>query len=162
MTGSRCRRAGREDLRRCARAGALLLGLGAWTCGGSGGSPAAATQISVGGAYSMAVALVQSDCAGVEVTALPTRVDHAPGATRFQLTHGPVTYTGTLAADGRFTTEPITVTDARGSISSIVLVGQFTTVGFEADATVAEQGPPPCRYVVHWIGTKQGPPNVIP
>jgi hypothetical protein len=109
------------------------------------------------------VALRENDCGSVAVAPLPTRVDHVPGAIRFQLTHGAVTYTGTLSPDGTFTTDPATSSDGRGVTSTLRIEGRFTTGGLEADVTVTQQPPtPPCRYVVHWIGTKQGAPNAIP
>ncbi len=144
----------------------LVLALAPYGCGGGpSATPATPTArvISVGGTYEIAVALRENACGAVEVAPLPTRVDHTPGATRFQLTHGPVTYNGTLSPDGRFTTDPANVTDGRGVTSTLLMDGRFTTGGLEADVTVQQQPPTPaCRYVVHWIGTKQGAPNTLP
>jgi hypothetical protein len=133
--------------------------------GGSGSAPTApsAPVLSVGGDYTTAVALAENTCGPqVTVAPLPTRIEHVPGATQIRLTHG-LTYAGTVAADGAFSTETQTVTDALGA-QSIRVAGRFTRTGFDAQAAVAVQPPSAsaCRYVVQWTGTKQGAPNVIP
>jgi hypothetical protein len=146
--------------------GLLTIALAA--CGGGGSTPAAATPptatvISVGGDYTTAVALGENTCGPqVAVAPLPTRVDHAPGASQIRLTHG-LTYAGTLAADGAFTTDAQTVTDALGA-QTIRIAGRFHRTGFDAVASVSVQPPAAaaCRYAVQWTGTKQGAPNVIP
>ena len=136
------------------------------SCGGGGGggptSTPAGPLIAVGGDYTMAVALSENTCGAVQVAALPTRVEHAPGAMTFRLTHG-LTYTGTLSSDGAFTTDAQTVTDALGA-QTVRVAGRFTRNGLEALASVAVQPPSgaACRYAVQWTGTKQGAPNVIP
>ena len=144
-----------------------LAGLGA--CGGSGGgggTPSGGSSlVAVGGDYAMAVALTENTCGAVTVLPLPTRVEHTPGATDFRLTHGPNTWSGTLAAGGSFATETRTIADGAGGSVAIRIEGRFSTTGLEALATVnalpaAPQ--PACRYVVRWTGTKQGAPNVIP
>ena len=89
---------------------------------------------------------------------LPTSVTHTPGDTRFTLTHGGTTYNGTLSPDGSFRTDSLTVSD-----STIVIEGRFAVQGFDANVAVSvRRSPTNCRYVVHWAGTKQGAPNVIP
>ena len=133
--------------------------------GGSASTPSAPSTpvLSVGGDYTTAVALTENSCGPqVTVAALPTRVEHVAGATQMRLTHG-LTYTGTVAADGAFSTDTQTVTDALGT-QSIRVAGRFTRTGFDAVATVAVQPPTAaaCRYAVQWTGTKQGAPNVIP
>jgi hypothetical protein len=133
--------------------------------GGSGAPPStpSAPVLSVGGDYTTAVALTENTCGPqVTVAPLPTRIDHVPGATQIRLTHG-LTYSGTVAADGAFSTDAQTVTDALGT-QSIRVAGRFTRTGFDAQATVAVQpsAASACRYVVQWTGTKQGAPNVIP
>lgn len=152
---------------RISQGGAIvLLGL-LGACGGGGGgtnptSGPSATLIAVAGDYAMAVALTENTCGAVQVAALPTRVEHTPGATQFRLTHG-LTYAGTLATDGSFTTEAQTVTDPVGA-QTVRVTGRFTRTGLEALASVAVQPPAAaaCRYAVQWTGTKQGAPNVIP
>jgi hypothetical protein len=135
-------------------------------CGGGGGTSAvsgpSATLIAVAGDYTMAVALTDNTCGTVQVAALPTRVEHTPGATQFRLTHG-LTYAGTLANDGSFTTDAQTVTDTVGA-QTVRVTGRFSRTGLEALASVAVQPPAgaACRYAVQWTGTKQGAPNVIP
>jgi hypothetical protein len=136
-------------------------------CGGGGGSVAEPTapRIQVGGQYATAVTLAEDTCGGTSVMPLPTAVAQTPGQTRFTLSHGGTTYNGTLAADGSFRTDSLTVTDAAGAELTIVIEGRFSVQGFDADVTVGVRRAPPaqgCRYVVHWAGTKQGAPNVIP
>lgn len=138
--------------------------ISAAACGGGSAPPTGgSTPISVGGDYTMAVALAESGCPGVMVEPLPTRVQHTPGALQFQLTHGPATYSGTLDAAGGFVTQPRTFNDGV-STQTVSITGHFTRTGFEAVATVDVQTPnaAPCRYVVRWNGTKVGAPNVIP
>lgn len=140
-----------------ALAGIVVL----WGCGGGngGGTPTGPPVLSVGGDYTLAVALADNDCGSVTVQPLPTHVDHAAGAGRLRLTHGPNTFDGSVAADGTFTTDPRTLSDGAGTLV-IAIGGRFTTGGLDALATVTlSRG---CRYVVRWTGTKQGAPNVIP
>jgi hypothetical protein len=116
----------------------------------------------VGGDYAIAVELTENGCGPVTVLPLPTRVTQTPGALQFQLTHGPATYAGTLDAGGQFTTEPRTFTDG-ASRQVVRIAGRFLTTGLEAVVTVDQEAPAPaCRYLVRWMGTKQGAPNVIP
>ena len=129
-------------------------------CGGGGGGLPTPSLISVGGDYTLAVVLTENDCGSVTVQPLPTHVDHTPGAATLRLTHGPNTFDGSVAAGGAFTTTPRTLEDGMGSTLTLGITGRFTTTGMEALATVTL--PRPCRYVVRWTGTKQGPPNVIP
>jgi hypothetical protein len=144
-------------------AGVLVL-MAACGGGSGGGSPTSGGRLlSVGGDYSMVVALAENTCGAVTVQPLPTRVEHTAGASSFRLTHGPLTYSGTLAADGAFTTAAQTVADAAGP-QTITLAGRFITTGLEAQVEVAVQRTAlgACRYVVRWTGTKQGAANVIP
>jgi hypothetical protein len=142
-----------------------LWSAGIASCGGGGGNgpTPANTAISVGGDYAVAVVLTENTCGGdVRVGTQPTRVEHTPGAAQFRLTHG-LTYTGSLAADGAFTTDAQTVTDALGA-QTVRLAGRFTRTGFDAVASVAvaRPGGAACRYEVRWTAAKQGPANVIP
>lgn len=95
---------------------------------------------------------------------LPTRVTHTPGASQFQLTHGPATYTGAFddAAGGAFRTQAQTFADA-GSSQTVHIQGSFRATGIDAVVTVDQTAPlPACRYLVRWTGSKVGAPNVIP
>jgi hypothetical protein len=159
---ARPRRAGKRPLCATAMLATLLA-----SCGGGGGAAtptptSSSTLIAVAGDYTMAVALTENTCGAVQVAALPTRVEHTPGAMQFRLTHG-LTYAGTLANDGSFTTDAQTVTDSLGA-QTVRVTGRFTRTGLEALASVALQPPAgaACRYAVQWTGTKQGAPNVIP
>jgi hypothetical protein len=137
----------------------------ATACGGGGGGPAAPPTpvLSVGGDYTIAVALAENGCGDVTVLPLPTRVEHAPGALSFRLVHGPGTYAGTLQADGRFATAPLAFADG-ASTQTVTISGRFLPGGLEATAAVSAVFPPaaPCAYSVRWTGTKVGAPNVIP
>lgn len=127
-------------------------------CGGGGGTGAPTpASISVGGQYDTAVSLVESSCAGITVMSLPTTVAHATGASRLSLTHAGTTYSGALQPDGRFATDPLLVAG-----SMVRIEGRFTTTGLDATVTVDVQSGAPCRYVAHWVGPKQGAPNVLP
>jgi hypothetical protein len=132
-------------------------------CGGGSGPTPGTVLLSVGGDYTMAVALAESGCGAVAVEPLPTRVAQTPGALEFQLTHGPATYAGTLDREGGFVTQPRSFNDGV-STQTVSITGHFTRTGFDAVATVDVQvpGAPSCRYVVRWTGTKIGSPNVIP
>jgi hypothetical protein len=135
-------------------------------CGGgsTGPTPPTAPVRSVGGDYTMVVALGENGCGAVTVQPLPTRVTHTPGASQFQLTHGPGTYTGTFdeASGGAFRTAAQTFGDATSS-QIVHIQGRFTATGLEAVVTVDQTAPAPaCRYLVSWTGTKVGAANVIP
>lgn len=145
----------------------LIIGLasGVVGCGGGGGAGTGPTPagIQVGGQYSTAVTLTEDTCGGTSVQSLPTSVAQTAGQTRFTLTHGGTTYSGTLATDGSFRTDSLTLNDA-GSVLTIVIEGRFVTQGFDGVVSVAVDRSAPaadCRYTVHWAGTKQGAPNVI-
>ena len=131
-------------------------------CSSSGGPEP--EQLSVGGTYSTAVNITENTCGNtVSVSALPTGVVHNPGSSSLTLQHG-VTHTGTITANGSFTTQP-TVVNSGGVQSTLTITGQFNTTGFVADVTVGVQQtqlPNTCQYKVHWVGSKQGAPNVIP
>lgn len=146
-------------------AAACVIGMAG--CGGggtTGPTPPAAPVRSVGGDYTMVVALGENGCGAVTVQPLPTRVTHTAGASQFQLTHGPGTYTGAFdeAAGGAFRTQAQTF--ASGTSSQVVHIqGRFTAAGLEAVVTVDQSAPAPaCRYLVNWTGAKSGAPNVIP
>ncbi len=123
-----------------------------------------ARLIHVAGSYPTAVALGANGCGPVEVQPQTTTVQHTAGATSFSLTHGPVTYPGTLQATGDFTTAPSQVSSG-GSTFTLTVAGRFRVTGFDAAVTVVvtpPQGGAACQYTVNWTGTKTGEPNVIP
>ena len=138
----------------------LLAGCG----GGSPPTPPTGNLLSVGGTYTVAVVLAQNSCGPVTVAAQPTSVTHTPGANRFTLVHGSNAFAGSVANDGSFTTDPLTLNDGQ-TILTVALQGRFTTTGLDATATVDVRPPAPastCQYRVQWTGTKVGAPNVIP
>ncbi len=138
--------------------------LGACGGGSSGTPPAPSPVLSVGGAYTVAVALATNTCGAVTVAPQPTSVTHTPGANRFSLVHGANTFNGAVAVDGSFTTDPLALNDA-GTALTVTLQGRFAVTGLNATVTVDSRPPAPgspCRYTVAWTGTKQGAPNVIP
>jgi len=148
----------------------LAVLLGACGSDGSSGPPDAPripdadpSVLRVGGTYDTAVTLGTNTCTGITVQPMPTSVAHTPGATALTLTHASQTYTGTVARDGTFTTEPHDV-GTPAMLHTLTIAGQFSTTGFQAtvDASVSENGVHQCDYVVSWVGTKVGPPNVIP
>jgi hypothetical protein len=141
-------------------AGALALA----ACGGGGATGPAAPVRSVGGDYTMVVALGENGCGPVTVLPLPTHVTHTAGASQFQITHGPATYTGSFddAAGGAFRTQALVLSDA-GSSLTVHIQGSFRATGLDAVVTVDQTAPlPACRYLVSWTGTKAGAANVIP
>ena len=154
------------------RVGQLLLLLCASGCT-SGGSPAAfdaaaaidadPAVLRVGGDYETEVSLEQSTCQGITVQSMPTAVNHAPGAADLTLTHGGQTYSGTVERDGAFETTPQSV-GTTAELHTLTIGGVFSTTGFAATVNVAvtRNGVHDCDYVVSWVGTKSGEPNVIP
>jgi hypothetical protein len=123
-----------------------------------------ADQIHVAGTYATAVSLTDNTCTGITVQALPTTVAHTEGSTSLTLMHGPLAHSGTITSAGAFTTAPRTVGDPVGPQSTLSIAGQFSATGFVADVTVTvtSSTAPNCGYKVHWVGTKQGSPNMIP
>lgn len=136
-------------------------------CGGSGSSPTTpppAAVLSVGGGYTVAVALGDNSCGNVTVQTQPTTVAHTPAANRFSLQHGPTTFQGNVANDGTFVGDPLTANDGATALT-INIQGRFTATGLTATVTVDENRPgstPDCRYSVQWTGTKQGSANTFP
>jgi hypothetical protein len=118
----------------------------------------------VAGTYDTAVALAETTCTGITVAPNPTTVTHTAGAARLQLSHAGATYSGSLGADGSFSTDPLAVPDGQGATHTVGISGRFTLTGFTATVTVdvTRAGAAACRYVVRWTGTKRGSPNVIP
>ena len=121
------------------------------------------TLLYVAGQYPTAVALTQNACQGIQVESMTTTVTHTPGAAELSLRHASVMYTGTIERDGAFITAPQSV-GGTAERHRLTISGRFSTTGFEATVTaeVTRNAGPPCTYVVSWIGTKTGAPNVIP
>ena len=133
---------------------------------GCGGSSTPSSQLSVGGSYSTRVTLLPTGntCGNVTVQDNPTVVTHSPGASTLSLTHANNTYQGTISSTAQFSTTPTTISGG-GSQFTIIIQGQFNLTGFDAtvQVNVMQPGPPTvCAYMVHWVGTKNGPPNTIP
>jgi hypothetical protein len=122
------------------------------------GAPTPGT-VSVGGTYSVAVALMDNTCGSVTVQTQPTAISHTVGAEGFVLTHGALGYRGTLGPDGAFTTEPRRLETGSETLT-ITIEGRFLASGFDAVVTVASSRP--CVYHVHWTAAKEGAPNVLP
>ena len=150
---------------RPARALAALPLLAAACGGGSTPDPGPDPGvIRVGGEYATAVTLGESTCPGIAVQSLPTTVAHTAGATTLTLTHAGNAYPGTLQRDGTFGTTPRAV-GGGAETHTLTIAGRFTRTGLDATVTAdvqREAAPRACRYVVRWVGTKQGDPNVIP
>jgi hypothetical protein len=117
--------------------------------------------IRVGGVYETAVSLVSNDCPGQTVERHITVVNHVPGATALSLTHAGSTYTGTLSADGTFTTPPVTQTFG-GTSFVISITGQFTVTDMDAQVLVQAVRQPPCAFTARWVGPKLSDTNTIP
>lgn len=128
------------------------------SCGGSGGS-AAIPGLSVGGTYDTMVTLLPAGntCGNVSVQNNPTVVDQPPGSASLSLTHAGNVYSGSVDRTGHFSTSPRVV----GGNFNISITGQFSASGFDATVQV-QQLSPPCGYQVHWVGSKNGPPNTFP
>jgi hypothetical protein len=123
--------------------------------------PGPTTEISVGGTYQTAVTLVNNDCPGQTVEQHSTVVNHVPGGEALSLVHAGSTYSGTLAADGAFSTTP--VTQVFDGISYVIgISGQFTETTIDALVEVEAGRQPPCSFTARWAGPKSGDPNVIP
>lgn len=133
----------------------VVLGL---ACGGSSGPDNA---IQVGGSYPTAVTLGANSCGAVQVAPQTTVVQHTAGATALAMTHGPVSYTGTLQSNGDFVAGP-SILQSGGETFTINIAGRFTTTQLIATVTVDVTRATPCQYKVNWVGTKTGAPNVIP
>ena len=121
------------------------------------------TLLYVAGQYPTEVALTQTSCQGIQVVSMPTTVTHRAGATDLSLSHAGNTYTGTIERDGSFVTVPRSVGSA-AETHRLSITGRFSTNGFEATVSVdvTRNGMSSCSYVVSWVGTKTGEPNVIP
>lgn len=107
------------------------------------------------GTYATRVTLGQNSCGTVNVADNPTTVTQNTGSTAVVFTHAGLSYSGTVAADGTFSTTPRTVDVNDGFSYVIAIAGRFTTNAFEADATVDRTGASAaCRYIVHWSASK--------
>ena len=144
----------------------LVLSLAGSGCGGSDGSGApdagGGNLLSLAGSYPTTVTLQPgSTCSGVTVQDDVTTVTHTPGALTLSLGHAGVSYSGTVDTAANFQTSPKTVTVSPAQYL-ITISGHFTTTGLDATVTVEQTVPTQCAYTVRWVGTKSGPPNVIP
>jgi len=121
------------------------------------------TLLYVAGQYPTDVSLTQNSCQGIQVASMPTTVTHRAGSTDLSLSHAGNTYTGTIERDGSFMTVPRSLGSA-AETHRLSISGRFSTTGFEATVTVevSRNGTLSCSYVVSWMGTKTGEPNVIP
>jgi len=119
----------------------------------------------VAGTYTTAVTLDANNCSGITVQPNPTIVAHTAGTTALVLTHAGNAYSGTIQNNGAFTTTTKAIV-AGTATHNLSIAGVFARTGSTATVTVDltdTQGPVTCRYVVKWIGTKQGTdPNNIP
>jgi hypothetical protein len=143
----------------------VMLAAAAAACSSGGGGdnpgPDPDPAIHVAGTYQTEVTLVSNTCPGQTVQQHPTVVTHAAGATEVSLAHAGSTYRGTLAADGAFSTPPVTqVFD--GISYAISITGQFTETAIDALVLVEAARQPPCAFTARWAGPKSGDPNVIP
>jgi len=145
------------------KCGWLLLAVALGGCSSDGSAPLDPDVLRVAGTYATAVALGQSSCAGIVVADNPTTVSHVPDALNLTLIHAANAYTGTVQRDGAFATSPRTV-GGPAETHILTIAGRFSTSGFEAmvSADVSRNGSPACSYVVSWVGTKVGAPNIIP
>jgi hypothetical protein len=109
----------------------------------------------VSGTYATVVTLGQNTCANVTVQNMPTVVSQAAGSNTFTMQHGGQTYTGTLAGDGTFTTQPLQLS-LNGNQYTINITGRFAGSSLSADVRldVIQAGGTPCFYLVHWEGTR--------
>jgi hypothetical protein len=139
----------------------FLVAAVATACSSCNDDPGPSSAISVGGTYQTAVTMVSNSCPGQTVEQHTTVVSHVPGGTTLSLTHAGSTYSGSLTADGAFSTPP--VTQVFGGISyAISITGQFTETTIDALVLVEAGRQPPCSFTARWAGPKSGNPNVIP
>jgi hypothetical protein len=143
----------------------LLTTIPVAACSGTTQPAPADTLLRVAGTYTTAVTLESSNCSGITVQPNPTIVAHTAGATAIVLTHAGNAYSGTVQNNGSFTTTTKAIV-AGTATHNLSIAGTFNRTGFTATVTVDltdTQGPVACRYVVKWVGTKQGSePNNLP
>lgn len=96
------------------------------------------------------------DCGQVTVQDNPTVVSHVLATGAISLTHAGQTYSGTVAANGTFLTDPKTVSVGDGFLYTISIPGHFTGNGLSADPAIdrTTEGTS-CRFLVHWEGTRR-------
>ena len=139
----------------------FLVAAVAAACSSCSTDPGSSPTISVGGTYQTAVTMVSNSCPGQTVEQHTTVVSQVPGRATLSLTHAGSTYSGTLTADGAFSTPP--VTQVFGGINyAISITGQFTETSIDALVLVEAGRQPPCSFTARWAGPKSGNPNVIP
>jgi hypothetical protein len=132
------------------------LALALIACGSSSGSPAEPpSSTGFAGTYATHVTLKEDACGAITVQDNATTVTYAEATRAVTFTHAGTTYSGSVAADSTFTTEPRSVSVGDGYSYEIALAGRFGNASFEADATVDRTGMgDACRFVVHWAGSK--------
>ena len=131
---------------------------------GDSSSPPAGSELSVAGEYPTEVEILESTCPDLVVEPTTTTVAQEPGGVEVELTHAGTTHSGTLSANGSFTTTPtrVEVGDADHTLS---LVGRFSSAGFTARVTARvrqDVSRRSCEYAVTWVGAKDGEPNTVP
>ena len=104
------------------------------------------------GTYDTGVELISSSCSDIQVEDQPTTVDQA-GAT-LTLTHGPLSYTGTIDDGGSFTTQPAEV-QVGPDTHRLAVVGTLSDQRLDALVTAEVSGGQTCSYSVAWKGLKQ-------
>lgn len=141
----------------------LLLAVGLGACSSDASATLDPDVLRVAGTYATTVTVQQRTCTAIIVANNPTTVSHVPDAQDVTLTHAGNAYTGTVQRDGSFATIPRSVGEPADT-QTLTIAGRFSTSGFEAAVTidVSHNGSPVCNYVVRWVGTKDGAPNVIP
>ena len=151
---------------RCFTIGALVLSAAVTACSSGDNGPTTPRDhlIRIGGTYATSVILGPSSCPNIVVQNMATTVTHSTGTTVFSLRHAAITATGSVQADGGFTTKKANVAVGR-AMHTLSISGRFSANGFEALLTVTviqPVSPHSCVYQLAWFGTKQGTPNTIP
>jgi len=120
----------------------------------TGGPPASgpAPAPEVSGTYDTKVELIRTTCSGIQVEDRPTTLDQA-GAS-ITLTHGPLTYTGSVDDLGNFTTEPQEV-EVGPDTHRLAVAGAIHDKRLVAVVTAHVSGSRPCRYSVAWKGAER-------
>ena len=141
----------------------VLAGL-AVACGGGGGVPA---PNQVAGIYVVVRSYVSNTCVPEIPGALATvtgTVAHVPGASQFTLSNSDGGNFGAqVQGDGSFTSGVRRQIGVNGESYDLLFEGRFSLQGFRATVAVdLFRAAGTCRAVVDWVGTKQGPPNVLP
>ncbi len=136
----------------------LLTALVLAGCGDDEPSSETADPAGVAGDYDTTVTLLDSTCEGITVQDNQTTVDQQDGSDTIGLTHGGISYTAELAADGQFTTDAASV-EVGATTHALTVHGSFTGSGFRASVLATVTGDAsaagPCTYEVSWVGARQ-------